>query len=51
MINLAQVALGISPLVLFLPKWGISESFDRDILIEVGVSHILSRRSQMTGRL
>ena len=36
MINLTQVALSISPLVLLVCKWGVSESFNRDILIEVG---------------
>jgi hypothetical protein len=42
MINLTQVALSISPLVLLMPQWGVSESFNRDYLIEVsGVAYIV----------
>jgi hypothetical protein len=37
MINLTQVALSISPLVLLVCKWGISESFSRDLLVQVSI--------------
>jgi hypothetical protein len=35
MVNLTQVALSISPLVLLMSQWGVSESFNRECLVEV----------------
>ena len=35
MFNLTQVALTISPLLLLCSKWGISDSINRHILLEV----------------